>query len=178
MGVSSGCRTKCCRPGVLSIRSILSLAPEAARPRWRCRQGGLLLKPCGKVAAGLSPPADRQLSSPCVAVSLSPYLSICRSLLQTPRGFCPQWGKGSVCVLSHLRLFVTPWTVARQAPLSMGFLRQEYWSGLPFPSPGDLPSPGIKPVSPTASYMAGDFFATSAAWEALCRPHLSPRLFL
>ena len=42
----------------------------------------------------------------------------------------------------------TPWTVARQAPLSMGFSRQEYWSGLPFPSPGDLPDPGIKPRSP------------------------------
>ena len=41
-----------------------------------------------------------------------------------------------------------PWTVARQAPLSMGFSRQEYWSGLPFPSPGDLPNPGIKPKSP------------------------------
>ena len=42
-----------------------------------------------------------------------------------------------------------PWTVAHQAPLSMGFSRQEYWSGLPFPSPGDLPNPGIKPRSPT-----------------------------
>ena len=50
--------------------------------------------------------------------------------------------------LSRVRLFATPWTVARQAPLSMGFSRQEYWSGLPFPSPGDLPNPGIKPGSP------------------------------
>ena len=49
---------------------------------------------------------------------------------------------------SLVRLFVTPWTVAHQAPLSMGFSRQEYWSGLPFPSPGDLPNPGIKPGSP------------------------------
>ena len=47
-------------------------------------------------------------------------------------------------LLSHVRLFVTPWTVASQAPLSMGFSRQEYWSGLPFPSPGDLPNPGIE----------------------------------
>ena len=45
-------------------------------------------------------------------------------------------------------LFATPWTVAHQAPLSMGFSRQEYWSGLPFPSPGDLPDPGIEPRSP------------------------------
>ena len=51
--------------------------------------------------------------------------------------------------LSHVRLFATPWTVAYQAPPSMGFSRQEYWSGLPFPSPGDLPDPGIKPGSPS-----------------------------
>ena len=49
---------------------------------------------------------------------------------------------------SHVRLFATPWTVAQQAPLSIGFSRQEYWSGLPFPSPGDLPDPGIEPGSP------------------------------
>ena len=51
--------------------------------------------------------------------------------------------------LSHVRLFATPWTIAYQAPLSMGFSRQEYWSGLPFPSPGDLPAPEIKPESPS-----------------------------
>ena len=50
--------------------------------------------------------------------------------------------------LSHVQLFVTPWTIAYQAPLSMEFSRQEYWSGLPFPSPGDLHNPGIKPGSP------------------------------
>ena len=52
-------------------------------------------------------------------------------------------------LLSHIRLFATPWTVAHQDPLSMGFSRQEYWSGVPFPSPGDLPTPGIEPGSPT-----------------------------
>ena len=51
-------------------------------------------------------------------------------------------------LLSRVRLLATPWTVAYQAPLSMGFSRQEYWSGLPFPSPGDLPNPGIEPRSP------------------------------
>ena len=51
--------------------------------------------------------------------------------------------------LSHVRLFVTPWTVVYQALQSMEFSRQEYWSGLPFPSPGDLPNPGIEPGSPT-----------------------------
>ena len=51
--------------------------------------------------------------------------------------------------LSHVQLFATPWTVACQAPTSVGFSRKEYWSGLPFPSPGDLPDPGIEPESPT-----------------------------
>ena len=56
--------------------------------------------------------------------------------------------KVKVKSLSRVRLFATPRTVAYQAPPSMGFSRQEYWSGLPFPSPGDLPNPGIKPRSP------------------------------
>ena len=51
--------------------------------------------------------------------------------------------------LSRVQLFATQWSVAYEAPQSMGFSRQEYWSGLPFPSPGDLPDPGIKPRSPT-----------------------------
>ena len=53
-----------------------------------------------------------------------------------------------VRLLSRVQLFATQWTVAYQATLSMGFSRQEYWSGLPFPSPGDLPDPGIEPGSP------------------------------
>ena len=57
--------------------------------------------------------------------------------------------KCEVKSLSHVRLFATLWTVAHQDPLSMGFFRQEYWSGLSFPSPGDLPDPGIEPGSPT-----------------------------
>ena len=56
--------------------------------------------------------------------------------------------KVKVKSLSRVRLFATPWTVAYQAPGSMGFSRQEYWSGLPFPSLGDLPNPGIEPRSP------------------------------
>ena len=59
--------------------------------------------------------------------------------------------------LSRVRLFMTTWTVAREAPPSMGFPRQEYWSGLPFLSPGDLPDPGIESVSPA---LAGIFFTT------------------
>ena len=59
-------------------------------------------------------------------------------------------------------------TVAHQAPLSMGFSRQEYWSGLPCPSPGDLPDPGIEPVSLTSPALAlvGRFYTTSTTWEA------------
>ena len=55
---------------------------------------------------------------------------------------------GLCAALSRVRLFATPWTVAHQAPLSMRFSRQEYWSGSPFPTPGDLPDPGIEPRSP------------------------------
>ena len=65
-----------------------------------------------------------------------------------------------VCGLSHGRLFATPWTVAHQAPLSRGFSRQEYWSGLPFPSPGDLPDPRIEPIPPLSPTLAGRFFTT------------------
>ena len=62
--------------------------------------------------------------------------------------------------LQRVQLFATPWTVARQAPLSMGFSRQEYWSGLPCPPSGDLPDPGIEPASLTSSALAGGFFTT------------------
>ena len=67
------------------------------------------------------------------------------------------------CVGSIVSVSVTPWAVAHQAPLSMGFSRQVYRSGLPFPSPGDLPGTGIEPVSPV---LAGGFFTTSASWKA------------
>ena len=70
-----------------------------------------------------------------------------------------------LCVLSRVWLFASPWTVTRQTSLSMGFPRQEYWSGLPFSSPEDLPDPGIKLTSPAAPVLAGGFFTTSATWE-------------
>ena len=60
------------------------------------------------------------------------------------------FSESEVKSLSRVRLFVTPWTVVYQAPPSMEFSRQEYWSGLPFPSPGDLPDPGIEPSSPAS----------------------------
>ena len=63
-----------------------------------------------------------------------------------------------VCVLNLVCLFATPWTVARQTPLFMEPSRQEYWCGLPFPSPGDLPNPGIESVSLASPALAGGFF--------------------
>ena len=69
--------------------------------------------------------------------------------------------------LSPVQLFATLWTVACQAPLSMGFSRQEYWSRLLFPLPGDLPNPGTKCASLKSPALAGGFFTTSAIWEAL-----------
>ena len=65
---------------------------------------------------------------------------------------------------SRVQLLVTPWTVARQAPLSMGFSRQEYWSELPFPSPEDLPNPGIEPM-----------FLTSPALRSVLLPPVPPK---
>ena len=72
---------------------------------------------------------------------------------------------------SHIQLFVTPWTVAQQAPLSMRLSRQEYWSGLPGPPPGDLPDPVIKPGSFTSPVLAGGFFATSTPWKVYFALH-------
>ena len=68
---------------------------------------------------------------------------------------------------SHVQLFALLWTVAHQAPLSMAFSRQEYWSGLPCPPSGDLPDPGIKATLLMSPALAGGFFTTSATWEAL-----------
>ena len=65
-----------------------------------------------------------------------------------------------MCVLSRVQLFVTLWAVGHQAPLSMEFSRQEYWSVLPFPTPGDLSDPGIEPGSPVYPALAGGFFTT------------------
>ena len=80
--------------------------------------------------------------------------------------------KVKVKLLSCVRLFVTPWTVAYQAPLSTGFSREEYWSELPCLPPADLPDPGIKPTSLRSPALAGGFFTTSATWEAPLTPQI------
>ena len=73
---------------------------------------------------------------------------------------------------SHVQLFVTPWTVARQAPLSMGFSRQGYWSGLPCPAPGDLPDPGIKHGSLKSPALADGFLSLAPPWKLQNPPNL------
>ena len=84
------------------------------------------------------------------------------SLIQFSQSTIWLWDCVCVCarVLSHVPLFATPWTIAHEAALSMEISRQEYWSGLPFPSPEDLPSPGIKPMSLVSLAVAGWFFTT------------------
>ena len=72
---------------------------------------------------------------------------------------------------SRVQLFATLWTVARQAPLSMGFSRQEYWSGLPCPPPGDLPDLGTECKSLISPALTGSFFTTSTTWEAPSQQH-------
>ena len=82
-------------------------------------------------------------------------------------------------LLSLVQLFVTLWTVARQAPLSMGFSRPEYWSGLPCPPPGDHLNPGVEPASLVSASLADRFFTTSTTWEAAgCSEQLSNNLWI
>ena len=69
-------------------------------------------------------------------------------------------------MLSRVRFFAAPWAVTHWAPLSVEFSRQEYWSGLTFPTPGDLAELWIKPVSLVSPTLSGAFFTTSATWEA------------
>jgi len=80
--------------------------------------------------------------------------------------FTSYWYVALCAMLPCIWLFATPWTVARQAPLSTEFSRQEYWSGLLFPHPGDLLDPGIKSTSFVSTALAGGFFPTSTIWEA------------
>ena len=72
-------------------------------------------------------------------------------------------------VLSHVQLFALLWTVICQVPLSTGFSSQEYWSGLPFPTPGDLPDPGIEPTSLSSPALAGRFLPLSQVGSPICR---------
>ena len=134
----------------------------------RCEQAGYSEK-CRKASVWM---AERRLVSKALWSTVGS-----RDLMPWTAGSHPKWWSDlSVIILSHfshVHLFVTLWAVARQAPLSMGFSRQEYWSGLPCPSPGDLPDPGIEPMALTSPELAGGFFTTSATWEAPILGHAS-----
>ena len=89
--------------------------------------------------------------------------------------WCGHYGEqhGGSCVLCYAQACPTlcdPMDCACQAPLCMEFSRQEYWRGLPFPVPGDLPDPGIEPTSLASPALTGEFFTTSTTWEALAVP--------
>ena len=81
--------------------------------------------------------------------------------------FPQETNSGDACMLSHVQLFATLWTVAHQAPLSMGFSRQEYWSVLSCPSPGDLSDSGIKPAFLLSPALAGGFFTPKPTQRSL-----------
>ena len=97
--------------------------------------------------------SDISLSMSTLYVCIYSYLSIYLSDQSRYLSIC-------VCMLSHsaIRLFSTPWPVAHQVPLSTEFSKQEFWSKLPFPPPGDLPNSGMEPVSPASPELAGGFF--------------------
>ena len=128
------------------------------------------------------PPTSRFL------IHTSPF--ILPNILNSSKSLFPPFTHFSLCFLwllwlclrSNVSDFVTLWTVARQAPLSMGFSKQECWSGLPCPPPGDLPDPGIKPASLMSPALEGGFFTTGVTWEASLYllnhrlNHLSPQV--
>ena len=102
-----------------------------------------------------------------VQIILSSLLTSLFGELSSTYFLLPSPKKAIACMLSQfsfIRLFATPWTVARQAPLSVGFSQQEYWRGLPRPLPGDLPQRGMEYASLMSPALAGVFF-TSATWE-------------
>ena len=98
---------------------------------------------------------------------LTIYLDFMHFRLMNKAVFCTEVSTVVVVqLLSRVWLFMTPWTVDCQPPLSMGFFRRKYWNGLPFPTPWDLPNSGIESASLVSPAMAGRFFTTSVTWEA------------
>ena len=124
----------------------------------------------GKIEKCISPDCNPGIIPPELLKDFQYSLSSHHCKLQVS----PQEGRrglitGCGCTLScfsSVLFFVTPWTVAHQSPLSVGFSRQKHWSGLPCPPPVDLPDPGIEPTSLMSPALAGRFFTTSTTWEA------------
>ena len=119
---------------------------------------GMLTITYHKVTIATTKPNSFQMLTKFTPISFSEWsiliLGICLSFCVLSYTMC------SVCMLSHVRLFATPWIIARRIPLSVGFSRQEYWSRLPSPPPEDLPDSGIEPASSVSSSLAGGFFTT------------------
>ena len=115
-------------------------------------------------------PSIAQFSLPCMCVQMLSYLQSQSFLnvyhVSSQQSLCTIVSYACVKFLRLCPILCDPMDVARQASLSMGFSRQEYWSGLPFPSPGDLPDPGIEPRSLMSPALAGRLFTTSAPGEA------------
>ena len=128
------------------IKWIVALPCSFESPAQR-KLAPVLRRSCGEL------PLKRNRGLPPTASTNTSHMSVSRwkqiFQLQCSLRRAVAQAKVKVKSLSRVQLFVTPWTVAYQDPLSMGFSRQEYWSGLPFPSPGDLPDPGIEPRSPS-----------------------------
>ena len=125
-------------------------------------EGRGLLTVFGEPQISQSPPQSREEGHPAQAASavlLWRPVAVPRHLPPHP----PDAVTPRACSVHCLQPYV--WTVAPQTPLSMGFSREECWSGLPFPPPGNLPNLGIKPVCLTYPALAGGFFTTSATWE-------------
>ena len=114
---------------------------------------------------GRQPPLDDALSKQTafsgVARKESPLL-----ISQQVPAVKQEAGMCACQIASVMSNSATPWTLAHQAPLFMGFSRQEYWSGLPCPPPGDLSDPGMKPMSSVFPALAGGYFTTCASWKA------------
>ena len=115
---------------------------------------------------------DQQQSWPmslCLGALNAWFLAISLPCPQKQRQLDSWHLQGSLRVGCHVWFFAAPWTIAHQAPLSLGFSRQEHWSGLPFPSPGHLPDPRIEPVSLASHALTGRFFITTPPER---KPHL------
>ena len=130
----------------------------------QCPDDGWFCCFCAKVTGGFVQPWSQSFAkSP---FSSGPLISMGYFKPHYSNGFFLLWGQhmcpypSNLGCFSCVWLFATLWTVAHQAPLSMGFFKQEYWSGLPSPPPGDLPDPGIEPMSSASPALADRFFTT------------------
>ena len=123
------------------------LEPQHPR-KWRARLPGDESPSMAHRAAQSRQQRDTSFETPCFCLLCPPHSCLAYQSFQAPKGI---WAACTCCAesLSHVQLFATPWTVACQAHLSMGFSRKEYRNGWPCPSPGDLLNPGIEPRSPT-----------------------------